>query len=708
MRGCPNSRVFATFKSLLHSDRTLRRELMKKSLLLLVFLLSACDEKPWNNPYPDHERGSNILYTAFTEQPRHLDPAKSYMEDEWALLANIFATPLQYDYLKRPVQVAPFAASGLPKVTYWDEQGRPVAASSEHIAKTIYEITLRDDLYYQNHPMFGLLDPNKQTRKVTADDYIYQIKRLADLKNECPIYTVLQNKIIGFNEFTKVVKKAHEAAPEQHLDLRQFELSGLTKKDDTHYAIHIKGTFPALQYWLTTPFFAPLPEEAEVYYAQPGLMEKNITLDFLPISSGPYQLTENNPHRHMVLERNPHFFDERFPSEGQYYQAKDLSQDRCHVLINLDEKTHCEQEKKALSFANQKMPFIDKVVFSLETESVPFWAKFLQGYYDRSGVAADNFDAVIHIQEDGSLSISDELKQQGIRLHQWVEPNLYYFAFNYRDPVYGGSSERAIKLRQAIAIAFDLEEYLTLFRNGRGLVAQGVVPPGIAGEMPDDFYDAVVYEKIDGRLKRRPIQDAFQLLKEAGYPNGVDEKSGKSLKVYFDTAAAGGPDDQALMDWVRAQFKKLNIELVVRGTTTNVLMQKLDDASIQFFVFGWNMDYPDAENMLGIFAGMNAKVTAQGENLINYMNDDYDALFKEVSNKPQTPARIKAIQAAQNILLKDKVLIAAFYPSNIALMHDWYGPIRSHEFANNTLKYLKVDPVLRADQEKAWNAPWLF
>ena len=78
---------------------------------LLCLLLAACDGGLWNNPYPASDDGKSILYTAFTERPKHLDPAQAYSENEYEFLALIYAPPLQYHYLKRPYQLVPLAAS---------------------------------------------------------------------------------------------------------------------------------------------------------------------------------------------------------------------------------------------------------------------------------------------------------------------------------------------------------------------------------------------------------------------------------------------------------------------------------------------------------------------------------------------------------------------------------------------------------------------
>ena len=71
------------------------------ALLIACLALAACGPV-WNDPYPVAERGEHILYTAFTERPKHLDPVQSYSEDEASFLYQIVEPPLQYHYLTRP------------------------------------------------------------------------------------------------------------------------------------------------------------------------------------------------------------------------------------------------------------------------------------------------------------------------------------------------------------------------------------------------------------------------------------------------------------------------------------------------------------------------------------------------------------------------------------------------------------------------------
>ncbi|WP_267257185.1 hypothetical protein [Coxiella endosymbiont of Ornithodoros maritimus] len=62
-------------------------------------------------------------------------------------------------------------------------------------------------------------------------------------------------------------------------------------------------------------FFAPILWKAKAFYSQQVLMDKNISLDFYPLRTGPYRLVENNAHKQIVLLKNPNFHGEWYPFE---------------------------------------------------------------------------------------------------------------------------------------------------------------------------------------------------------------------------------------------------------------------------------------------------------------------------------------------------------------------------------------------------------
>src|SRR5574343_1403534 len=110
------------------------------SLLLTALclpVLVGCGTE-WNDPYPSAERGSNRIYTSFSERPKHLDPAISYSNSEIGFIAQIYEPPLQYHYLKRPYKLIPATLEAMPEIRYFDKAGRPAseATPADQIGRT--------------------------------------------------------------------------------------------------------------------------------------------------------------------------------------------------------------------------------------------------------------------------------------------------------------------------------------------------------------------------------------------------------------------------------------------------------------------------------------------------------------------------------------------------------------------------------------------
>lgn len=664
-----------------------------RAALLLALLVAGCGDV-WNDPYPAAERGRPILYSVFSERPKHLDPAQSYTSDEAVFTRQVYEPPLQYHYLKRPYELIPLTATEVPSPREV-EGGR----------YTVYEIRLRPGIRYQPHPAFveqnhrlerarirALATPYDLpagTRELDAGDYVYQIKRLAHPHLHSPIFGLMAEYIVGLREYAGTLKTA--ARPGEWLDLRQYPLAGAERVDARTFRVTLKGRYPQFVYWLAMPFFAPVPWEAERFYAQPGMAEKNFTLDWWPVGTGPFMLAENNPNARMVLARNPNFRGEPYPSEG----APD------------------DAARGLLADAGKIMPFLEKAVYTREKESIPLWNKFLQGYYDMSGISSDNFDQTVRVTLEGEATLSPEMEAKGVRLDTSIAPTIYYLGANWLDPVVGGAkggaaAERARKLRQALAIAVDWEEYLSIFANGRGVPAHSPLAPGIFGYRDGrESINPVTHVWKDGRAERRPIEEAKKLLAEAGYPDGRDAKTGEPLVLALDSVQRG-PGDKALTDWWRRQFAKLSIQFEPRQTDWNRFQEKLRKGNTQLFMIGWIADYPDPENFMFLLHGPQSRALRQGENAANYSNPEFDALFEQMRNMPNSPERQRIIDRMVEIFRRDAPWIGGFHPKNFALFHGWLANAKVNEMSGNNLKYLRVDAGRREALRREWNRPVLW
>ncbi|MDQ2994601.1 MAG: ABC transporter substrate-binding protein [Pseudomonadota bacterium] len=671
---------------------------MQRSLTILALLLGLCTtacDQTWNNPHQSRVNTDNINYASFSEPPKTLDPAKSYTVDESRFTGSIYESPYQYNYLQRPYVLEPLIASEMPKITYLDKNNKVVQSDGE-VEYSVYDITIKPNIYYHPHPCFAknqkgeylyhaltpielagiysLRDfPITGTRELVAEDFVYEIKRIADPRVSSPIYGLMSRYIVGMTPLHDQIFTMLKHNTK--INLRTLSLSGVKVIDRYHYQITLRGKYPQFKYWLAMPFFTAIPWEADHLYQQPGMADQNITFDWQPVGTGAFYLAENNPNQRMVLKRNSFYHDDYFPTSSK------------------DPQDYAEGYLKN---AGKKLPFLEEAVFDLEKEAIPRWNKFLQGYYDTSGVSSDSFDQAIHISGVGSADLTEEMKQRGIYLQTEVSPTIYYMGFNMLDPVVGGNSERARKLRHAIAIAIDFDDYIAIFNNGRGLRAEGPIAPGIFGFNDDK-----------NPITHQSLETAKKLLAEAGYPGGQDALTGQPLVLNYDVTSSSGPDDKARFDWMRKQFQKINIQLNIRSSDFNRFQRKMHIGATQIFMLGWVADYPDPENFFFLLYGPNAMVKLGGENSTNYTNAEFDKLFEQMKIMENSPERQAIINRMVGILREDSPWIFGFFPKDFVLNQRWVSKTK-FDIATNSLKYAQIDAQQRNDFIMLWNKPKIW
>jgi len=693
--------------------------------LLLALLGSACT----NNPYRPADAEKNYFYSNFGEPHKHLDPAVAYSAGEYDFMMQIYEPPLQYHYLLRPYQLVALTAEEVPAPRYYDAEGRRLGGDPEshEVARAVYTVRIRKGILYQDHPCFArnaaggylyhdltpdqargieaIQDfPETGTRELTAADFVYQIKRLALPTLDCPILSLMAGYLPGLGKLAEELRaeldriralrreetgalynqESDERARPIHLDLDAFPVAGLRVLDRYTYEVELDRKYPQFVYWLAMPFFAPVPWEAVRFYEQPALVDLNLTLNNSPVGTGAFSMDTYLPNREIVLARNERFRGETYPSEGE-------PGDRALGL---------------LEDAGKPLPFLEKAIYKRENEAIPRWNKFLQGYYDTSGILNEVFDQAVQITTEGALGLTDKMADRGVQFLQAAMPSTYYFAFNMLDDQVGGYDARARKLRQAISIAVDIEEWIQIFDNGRGVPAQSLLPPGIYGcRTGREGMNPYVYswDAEDKTPVRRPLEDAARLLAEAGYPQGR-RPDGTPLVLTFDTYWTGAWAKPRI-DWLRKQFARLNIDLQVNQTDYNRFQDKVQKGNYQILFWGWNADYPDPENFLFLLYGPNSTTRYGGANYANYNNRQFNRLFERMESMSNGPKRLRTIERMLSIADRDAPFIWGYHPVAFGLYHRWYHNAKPMTLGGNTLKYIRVDPGLREELRRAWNRP---
>jgi len=684
-----------------------------------------------NNPYPPSEQGENIYYSTFDEEPKHLDPAISYSSDEYTFLGQIYEPPLAYHYLKRPYQLIPLTAEHVPSPLYFDEQGNslPSDAAEELVAKAVYEIRIKPGIMYQEHPCFakdenenfiyhslkdqdmsGIYEvrhfPKTGSRELLAADYVYQIKRLADPTLHCPILSTLEYYILGMQEYAEALEgdleterekrqKAAGASYNQELDERQNPIrldldahpfAGVQLIDRYTYRIVLGRKYPQIVYWLAMPFFSPVPWEAVEFYSQGMLKDRNITLDRFPVGTGPYKTEVYDPHKEIILSRNENFREEYYPADGE----------------------PDDEVKGLLGDSGKRVPFIDRAIYKLEKEFIPRWNKFLQGYYDASGISSDTFDRAIQFADEGNPEISELLEERDIRLLVSISPTSYYLGFNMLDDVVGGYTEDKQKLRQAISIALDYEEYIQIFTNGRAIPSHSPIPPGIFGyEEGERGINPYVYNwDPEVGPVRKSLDEARRLLAEAGYPGGKD-RDGRPLIVGFDNSWTGS-GATSLLGWMRKKLEAIGVTMENRTTDYNRFRDKVSNGNFQLLSWGWHADYPDPENFLFLLYGPNSRVEYSGENTANYDNPEYNRLFEQMRSMENSPERLAIVREMKDIVQRDAPWVFGTHPVSFGLYHEWLKNVKSMGIGLGNMKYYRIGAGERDKNRREWNEPIIW
>ncbi|MCG8587865.1 MAG: ABC transporter substrate-binding protein [Proteobacteria bacterium] len=632
----------------------------------LVGALVACT----NNPYPDADTDRKIYYTSFREAPRTLDPAVAYTTSSHAVTGNVYDTLLEYHYLKRPYTLIPGLAEEVP------------VAEPRPDGRVAYRFRLRPDLRFHADPCFERGGEGRKTRAVTAADVAFELTRIADPAVNSPVVEPFSN-LVGFREFGTRLAERREAdeafaarpAHEQYAELGA--IPGIRVLSERELEIVLISAYPQILYWFAMPFTTPVPWEAVDYYdgedGRPAFSDH-------PVGTGPYRLSYYNKQFRMVLEAEESWYGRRHPewrAPGTVYPSEGAPGDAEAGLLDP-------------AVVGRPLPLIERIVFQREKESIPRFNKFLQGYYDASGIIKESFDKII--VNDG---LSPEMAALGIRLERSVEPSIFYLGFNMEDPVVGAEAgERGRALRQALSLAVDTEEWLRLFTNGRGVLAQSPLPPGLFGYDPDYRNP---YRRVD-------LDRARQRLADAGYPDGIDPATGEPLRLTFDVYQTTAQQLLANRFYIDG-WRRIGVDVRLEATNYNKFQEKVRNGAYQIFSWGWIADYPDPENFFFLLWSEMARSKSGGPNTANFSHPRFDELFLRIKSMENSPERQALLKEMVAILETERPWIEGFHMESYSLYHGWLHHQKPFGMSFPMTKYWDLDAAGRSELRRAWNEP---
>jgi oligopeptide transport system substrate-binding protein len=620
-----------------------------------------------NDPYPDIERGRKVLYSSFIEPPKTLDPAVAYTTAEHVITGNVYDTLLEYHYLARPYRLIPGLATAVPELT-------PAADGRQS-----YRFQIRRGIFFHADPCFA--PGARATREVVAADFAFGLARVADPAVNSPVASSFAD-ILDFAAFGKRLAALRRDSAEfarlpAHEQYRRAGgIDGVIVHGDRELEIVLAAPNAQLLYWFAMPFTTPVAREAVAYYDG---REGRANFADVAVGTGPFRLADYAKQYHFVLVRNSNWYGmlaENADAPGVVFPSGIDREDVVEGRIDP-------------SYAGRRMPFIERVNFARERENIPRFNKFIEGYYDDGGIVKESFDAVVQGER-----LSPEMRAKGMRLDKTVEPSIHYVGFNMDDPVVGTrGGERGRKLRQAMSLAVDSQQFLELFLNGRGVEAQSPLPPGLFG------YDA----RYQNPYRHVDLPRARRLLAEAGYPDGVDA-GGQRLRLSFDTSATTASANLQF-EFLARSWRQLGIDVDINATTYNQFQDKIRRGAYQIFIWGWLADFPDPENFLFLLGCRNARSRSGGPNTANFCDAEYDALYGQMKDLPNDGERAALIRRMLAILERERPWIELYHEEDFTLSHAWLINSKPMGISYPAYKYRDVSPEVRTRLQAQWNAP---
>jgi oligopeptide transport system substrate-binding protein len=502
---------------------------MKKLVLLVsaALLVFGCSKQ--NN---FDEREINLISPEKISGYDPINASDRYSGNE---TGKVYEGLFEFHPLKRPYELMPNLAESLPVV------------SADGLT---YTFKIRTGVLFHDSPSFqgGI------GREMKADDIVYSIKRLADPKLNAKGWWLLDDRLVGLNEWRTKYSAAEATNYEE-------EVEGLKKIDDYTVQMKLKKPFPQFLYALAMPYTFIVAKEAVNHYGK----------EFLnyPVGTGAFILPKFEQTSMITYVRNPKFRDKFYPSEGEE------GDDKLGLLAD----------------AGKKIPLIDKINVHIIVESQPKWLSFMKAKDDLVEVKDVNIQQAITPEKE----LKSEHKEKGVRLIMKPMLDVTYFAFNHEDPIFKNT-----KLRQAMNLAFDRVGYNKLFHENTAFEAHGPVPPGLAGQRKE-FKNP--YIKFD-------VEQAKKLLAEAGYPEG------KGLPTIVVQTRAETISRQQI-EFFEKCMERIGINIDAGMNTWPELVNKVTKKQHQMYTMAWGADYPDAENFLGLLYCPNQSPGSNGANYCN-------------------------------------------------------------------------------------------
>lgn len=223
-----------------------------------------------------------------------------------------------------------------------------------------------------------------------------------------------------------------------------------------------------------------------------------------------------------------------------------------------------------------------------------------------------------------------------------VYPNIYWYGFNTNEKPFDNP-----KLRRAIAYALDREQAVKIAGGGLGEPAYTPVPPGFEGFDPDFKPYSFNPKKVK------------ELLKEAGYPNGITMK----LCVWNYT-----PQRQ-YTEFYQAQLAELGIDLKLEFIDMGTFRAENAKGKYPFYGNATSIPLPDTAAFL--YQYFHSDNFGPAGNNLKYKNENADKYIKLAMTERNKEQRVEYIHKALEYILEDSPWIFDHRTERTQVLQPW-------------------------------------
>ena len=569
-----------------------------------------------------------VLRYAFRVAETGFDPAQVNDLYSSTVLANIFESPLTYDFLSRPARVVPNTAAAMPEI------------SADF---TTITVRLRPGIFFQDHPAF-----KGARRELTAQDYVYSIKRIYDPRYKSPrVYLLESAKMLGMSEIRAAALKGARFDYDREVD-------GVRALD--RYTLQIRLGEPAPRFYLylaDNSFLGAVAREVCEMYDEKQLMGQ-------PVGTGPFRLADWRRSSRIVLERNPGYREERYdctPPEGDERSAK-----------------------FAAELRGRKLPMLDRVEIFIVEENQPRWLAFLNEEHDLvDEVPYDLADIVI---PGGQLAPG--LRKRGIGMDRAPRANIDLALFNMEHPLVGGYTPEKVALRRAISLAYNVDEEIRLVRKGQSVPANSPVAPTVPGFDPGFRSEMSTFS----RARARALLDAFGYVDSNG--DGWRERPDGSPLV-LEMATQPDQLSRQLDELWKKSMSAIGLRIDFKAAKWPENLKNSRAGKLMMWRVGWSATQPDGDTFLALGYGPN-----KGQaNHARFDLPEFNRIYALQQTLPDGPQREAAIFEAKKLFVAYAPYKFVGHRIDTSVAHPWLIGYRRHPFLRDFFKYVDLDDSLK-------------